>query len=246
MDFSDIDRENFVDQDFDYFDCVICSDIVIQPKMCNTCDHIFCGPCIAHWTASNKYCPFKCSGKEAMKVVELPNSVKKLYGNLKVICSREGCEEVLPLKDLCYHEMDCGAEKCSTQDCQKPAKYELGGSLVCGEKCTIVNLLKKEEVSDTLLFMLIDRFTKSISYKNKNQKKILCSSVPFWSRKYVANKIKLKKNLLGAKNISRERGFKTLISSMVNFISNLRGSIKEFTTLRLKLHPGPRFQNTAK
>lgn len=217
MELGGINKENFVDQNFDYFDCIICSDVTIRPKMCQKCDHIFCGPCIQEWIKTNNFCPFRCNGKEDMKCVELPNSVKKLYGHLKVKCSRKTCDEEVYLKDLYLHEMDCGQERCISPGCEKAVRYTIGEINACGEKCLIYNLMKfdqKLKDDPEILFDLIRRFTKNARYQKIN-KAALCFSIPYWDIENVADELKVSSNRLKVQNNSTKKGFRTSISNIV-------------------------------
>lgn len=146
MNFIGLSSERFVDKDTEFFCCVICSDIVINPKMCSTCNHIFCSKCIDGWLNTNKYCPFKCSDKENMIFVPLPKSVKKMYENLRVRCFKENCKQIMPLKDLFKHENNCGTFKCENYSkCGKDAPLKIFEKRVCSEKCYIYVKLKAKE-----------------------------------------------------------------------------------------------------
>jgi len=165
MDRIGLSSDRFVDEDVDHFLCIICSDMVLNPKMCQKCQHIFCSKCIDEWVKSNKFCPFKCSNKEEMKFIKLPCSVAKMYESLLVTCSKAECQAIIALKDLFHHENSCGAMKCLNHEkCQKDAPLLILDKRVCSEKCYIAMSFKNgEEIEDQILYKLIRNFIERIN-----------------------------------------------------------------------------------
>lgn len=216
MDLRGIDKSNFVHPDFEYFDCIICSDVAVKPKMCAKCEHIFCSRCIKEWMSSNTFCPFKCQGKAAMTTKSLPSSVKNLYGKLRIHCPRAGCWEEMALKDLLFHEMDCGVERCSVTGCKRPVRYNICGMNICGEKCAIYTLIRVNgTVAPELLFGLLDRFTKNARYQSNN-KANFCYSIPCWERSNLAEGLELADTGHRIENKSGTKEFKSVVGSMVS------------------------------
>ena len=184
MELMGLTSDRFVDQDVEFFTCIICSDVVINPKMCDTCNHIFCGACIDEWLKTNKYCPFRCSDdRKEMEFMPMPKSIKNMYGNLKVRCSKEGCGAIVPLKDLFKHENSCGAVKCSNHGmCGKDGHLLIGDKRVSSEKCYIYQKLKNgEKIPDNLLYQLIQNFAERASTENRRIRTFHC----FWNEKKV-------------------------------------------------------------
>lgn len=165
MNFIGLSVDRFVDENTDYFCCIICSDIVINPKMCSICNHIFCTKCIDEWYKTKKYCPFKCSVKGQVLLTQIPNSVKAIYDNLKIKCSKENCDAIVPLSELFHHENTCGTHNCENHEkCGKTAPLMLIDERVCSEKCYIYTKLKKgEEISDEKIFQLMQNFSENFN-----------------------------------------------------------------------------------
>ena len=217
MELRGIDKSVFVNQDTDYFDCIICSDVAIKPKMCGKCEHIFCGPCIKQWVSTNHYCPFKCQDKENMVIKDLPKSVKNVYGNLTIKCTKEECGKEMPLKDLAYHEMVCGIGKCNTHGCENPIRYNFYGKDVCGEKCAIYYILKNRgSISKDLLHTLLSRFTKKVRFATNNRS-ALCLSIPSWDLSKLPQDMNVIEEGNRIESTSSKKGFKTIVSPIVRF-----------------------------
>lgn len=50
-----IDKAHLVSKTVaDLFDCTICRELVLVPKMCKNCQQIFCKGCITGWLEANK------------------------------------------------------------------------------------------------------------------------------------------------------------------------------------------------
>lgn len=182
MNYIGLSADRFRDEDIEFFSCIICSDIVINPKMCSTCNHIFCKKCIDEWLKTNKFCPFKCSEKEDMIFAKIPESIKTMYENLKIKCSKTGCSEILPLKDLFKHENNCGSFKCENfKKCGKGAPILIIDKRVCSEKCYIYLKVKnKEEVDKETLFSLIQNFSENLVYDIGAIRSFYC----YWRRDF--------------------------------------------------------------
>ena len=63
-----IDLERLINKDYltplgDFYQCSICSKIMINPTDCESCGHSFCHECI-----SKSNCPFGCKEKNFWKV----------------------------------------------------------------------------------------------------------------------------------------------------------------------------------
>lgn len=178
MNYIGFSSENFVDKDTEFFCCIICSDIVVNPKMCAICNHIFCAKCIEEWHSTNKFCPFKCKDREEMQFIPIPKSVQTMYDNLKVTCSKINCGKIVPLKDLFKHENNCGNYNCENfEKCGKSAPLKILDERVCSEKCYIYLKLKKgEDIENERLFQLLQNFSENLSYDVGTIRSFYC----FW------------------------------------------------------------------
>lgn len=151
--------------------------------MCKQCQHIFCTGCIDEWIKTNKFCPFKCEGKNDMQFIKLPNAVTRMYENLLVSCSKPNCEEIIPLKDLFQHENCCGVQKCENYEkCQNYAPLLILDKRVCSEKCYIHESLKNgEKIEDKILYNLVKNFIENISNDIGRIRTFHC----FWEDKHL-------------------------------------------------------------
>lgn len=137
-----VPKERFFNLEDDYFDCVICQQVVINPKMCGLCNNVFCKSCINEWQKKKPNCPFKCNSNGPVQIGDLPASIMNLYNDLDVKCSRDECDEVVKLKDLMTHEMNCGISKCfNNEKCGNTAPFTIKDKPVCSETCYIIQVL---------------------------------------------------------------------------------------------------------
>ena len=108
---SGLDKERFVNLNFDNFDCLICCEIVVDPLECEICGKLFCKICIGDWIRKNPAvrCPNRCAS-QIMPIKSM--ALKKLYNNLDIRCSNPKCNKVVKLFDLYSHEELCLKVKC--------------------------------------------------------------------------------------------------------------------------------------
>ena len=64
--------------------CEICYGIVVKPKICETCETLFCENCINNWKKKNNTCPKRCSN---FIIKDAPKVIKKLLDKLKILCT---------------------------------------------------------------------------------------------------------------------------------------------------------------
>ena len=68
-----LDIANLVEEDkkmrerAEFFVCLICAMVVLNPSECSGCQSLYCADCIALWREKNNYCPKKCQGNEAVE-----------------------------------------------------------------------------------------------------------------------------------------------------------------------------------
>jgi hypothetical protein len=167
-----IPHDRFHNLQDDYFDCVICQQVVINPKMCMTCSNVFCKSCILEWQKKSTKCPFKCNASGVMTMGDVPISIINLYEDLEVTCGREDCGEVLKLRDLMNHEMNCGVAKCfNFTKCGNNAPYTIKDKPVCSEACYIVQTLTQNtDISDEELHGMLENFVQKVkTYGDSSQ-----------------------------------------------------------------------------
>jgi len=160
-----ITKDRFVNLDNERFDCVICQQVVINPKICRTCHNLFCKACIMEWQKKKPNCPFKCNNNAQIQIGDLPVSVKNLYDDLEVQCGRNECNAIIKLKDLMSHEMNCGISKCfNFEKCGNTAPYTINDMPVCSEACYIVQILKeRSDISDNELLNHLEKFVEKVN-----------------------------------------------------------------------------------
>eukprot|EP00352_Strombidinopsis_acuminata_P002373 CAMPEP_0176384156 /NCGR_PEP_ID=MMETSP0126-20121128/34092_1 /TAXON_ID=141414 ORGANISM="Strombidinopsis acuminatum, Strain SPMC142" /NCGR_SAMPLE_ID=MMETSP0126 /ASSEMBLY_ACC=CAM_ASM_000229 /LENGTH=135 /DNA_ID=CAMNT_0017749683 /DNA_START=16 /DNA_END=423 /DNA_ORIENTATION=+ len=98
-----IAAENLIDPDNgeidNYFICVICTNVVDEPKECDSCERWYCSKCIDKWTQKNNSCPnCKVDWKEAKRVSRF--AYKKLEG---LIFACDSCEKHFKYAELKNH-----------------------------------------------------------------------------------------------------------------------------------------------
>lgn len=163
-----ISKDRFHNLEDDYFDCVICQQVVINPKICVFCNNLFCKFCITEWKKKKPFCPFKCNTSSEMEIGDIPASIKNLYQSLSVKCSREDCKEVVSLQELVKHEMNCGIAKCfNYAKCGNIAPYTIMDKSVCSEACYIINILAENDyqLSDAELLDHLEKFIEKVHTK---------------------------------------------------------------------------------
>ena len=68
----------------DEITCEICYGLVIKPKICESCETVFCENCINNWKNKNNSCPKRCS---KFIIKDAPKIMKKLLDKLIIKCS---------------------------------------------------------------------------------------------------------------------------------------------------------------
>lgn len=99
---SGLEKQRFVGLGFDEFDCLICSEVALDPMECDFCGKIFCKICISDWISKNPVakCPNRCTSQ----ITPIRSkALLKVYKNLDVKCSNPKCDEILKLGDLDAH-----------------------------------------------------------------------------------------------------------------------------------------------
>jgi len=87
----------------EHFICIICSNLLKFPLMCNKCMIPFCADCIKTWKNSNKFCPNSCLITDTT-ITEVRGCAKKFLDELKLKC-KYGCE--ISLTEYDAHVISC-------------------------------------------------------------------------------------------------------------------------------------------
>ena len=102
--------------------CIICTNVIKDPVMCQRNEHLFCRACITIHLMYSPTCP-TCMEPLTVETLRQPSrTVMNLLSELKIRCEfyKRGCGKVVQLGDLERHVADCGfaPEVCSNEGCQ--------------------------------------------------------------------------------------------------------------------------------
>ncbi|CAN0078428.1 unnamed protein product, partial [Heterosigma akashiwo] len=128
-----MDTEDFLEEPNENFICIVCHNVMIDPRACNE-GHQFCLVCITEWLGRSSTCPARCSlGGLELHELTKNRAVANLIDKLQIRChqKREGCDWVGSVEDRRIHtmneclftEVECKWEGCGT----KIQRLELAG-----------------------------------------------------------------------------------------------------------------------
>ncbi|CAM9214490.1 unnamed protein product, partial [Heterosigma akashiwo] len=116
-----MDTEDFLEKPNINFICLICQNVLIDPRACNE-GHQFCLVCITEWLGRSSTCPARCNSPH-LQLREMTNNraIANLIDGLSVRCQMERCNWVgsvagrkKHLKDDCpFTEVECKWEGCT-------------------------------------------------------------------------------------------------------------------------------------
>lgn len=97
--------------------CSICLEIVRSPKLCKTCQNLFCNECLTQQLSKSKFCPNRCIFKDQ----EVNLIFKKLLFKIELKCyyCKNGCNETILYENFDKHVENCiwGNYKCMSPGC---------------------------------------------------------------------------------------------------------------------------------
>ena len=102
--------------------CIICTNVIKDPVMCQRNEHLFCRACITVHLMYSQTCP-TCMEPLTVETLGQPSrTVMNLLSELKIRCEffDRGCGKFVQLEDLERHVADCGFAPavCSNEGCQ--------------------------------------------------------------------------------------------------------------------------------
>ena len=102
--------------------CIICTNVIKDPVMCQRNEHLFCRACIIIHLMYSSTCP-TCMEPLTVETLRQPSrTVMNLLSELKIRCEffDRGCGKFVQLEDLERHVADCGFAPavCSNEGCQ--------------------------------------------------------------------------------------------------------------------------------
>ena len=90
--------------------CSICTELVEDPAMLKTCEHMFCRECIKGW---NKFCKTDLTCPDCRQPfvncdISNPNRILlNLMGDIRLNCANQGCDVVINYRDYTVHSLSC-------------------------------------------------------------------------------------------------------------------------------------------
>ena len=116
------------------FECVICREFVLDPRVCFRCKKLFCSPCITEWLEKNERCPFKCSA-ERMDLTDVSDEQLERYVLIQLKCTKR-CGEFVSLIEYKDHLATCDLSDCPNHaNCNRKACYFYKGAAYCSYLC---------------------------------------------------------------------------------------------------------------
>ena len=101
--------------------CIICTNVIKDPVMCQRNEHLFCRACITIHLMYSNTCP-TCMEPLTVETLRQARTVMNLLSELKIRCEfyKRGCGKFVLLGDLERHVADCGFAPavCSNEGCQ--------------------------------------------------------------------------------------------------------------------------------
>ena len=101
--------------------CIICTNVIKDPVMCQRNEHLFCRACITIHLMHSSTCP-TCIEPLTVETLRQARTAMNLLSELKIRCEffDRGCGKFVQLGDLERHVADCGFAPavCSNEGCQ--------------------------------------------------------------------------------------------------------------------------------
>ena len=101
--------------------CIICTNVIKDPVMCQRNEHLFCRACITRHLMNFHTCP-TCMEPLTVETLRQARTAMNLLSELKIRCEffDRGCGKFVQLEDLERHVADCGFAPavCSNEGCQ--------------------------------------------------------------------------------------------------------------------------------
>ncbi|CAG2101572.1 unnamed protein product, partial [Medioppia subpectinata] len=124
-------RNRFPDlsaEDRDEYTCSICREILDSPVTTTCCLQAFCEDCITEWLQTNTTCPYDRNPLTTDGLSQAPRILVNTLGRFMICCDYwdVGCREMVPLKELSQHRVDCGYKnlKCTKCQCVRIGRHD--------------------------------------------------------------------------------------------------------------------------
>ena len=163
MAFAGYDPERFIGKDYESFECLICSNVAIEPFECSGCGKLYCKQCITSWgqKANASKCPNRCASSTIAPIKS--KALLRLYNNLDIKCSNAKCGKVVKVIDLAKHESTCLMPKCWNYEiCEKGQNNSLKAiKPSCSETCATLCQLQQQHGNKKAMWEIIRNFVKA-------------------------------------------------------------------------------------
>jgi len=176
------------------FSCIICQDVLKEPKMIDKCEHIFCSTCILEWISCKGICPVDRQTISVQQLREPIRSFRSLLGQLEISCdfATFGCNEYVKLDDLERHVANCSYNRDDLIQVE----------CLCGQSITKNELETHQQNCVTYVRREIERtktsintLKKSLAQTNIRAKKTVFEEWNECNRQYVVVKCEMKANV---------------------------------------------------
>ena len=151
-------EQNYIDEDLiinkEYYEhvkeqlcCPICTCLLNDPRMCESCEIAYCRECINTWFQKKTECPNRCKSGKKSSIKPISKSITRVIDGLKLKC-KYGCE--VPLLSFNSHSKSCelAHKQVLCFNCNRIANYSELKIKSEDElnflKNTIINLEQKE------------------------------------------------------------------------------------------------------
>lgn len=77
--------------------------------MINTCEHVFCRPCLMEWLKVRRQCPMDRAPLNTLQLKPVPRIVRSMLGSLNMTCEygRHGCQALIKVDSYPEHSRNC-------------------------------------------------------------------------------------------------------------------------------------------
>lgn len=103
-----------------HFICSICTELVENPVMLKTCEHLFCGECITEWRRvceTGSKCP-DCRRSFVNSDIVDPNRILlNLIGDIQLCCGNRGCDLIVNYSNYSGHSSSCDKAMIQCKEC---------------------------------------------------------------------------------------------------------------------------------
>jgi hypothetical protein len=109
-----------------WFSCLICFQLVYNPKICDKCGSIYCFDCIQKWIRDNPNgynCTLKCKNSTLRNISTIE---KKSIDRINLKCKHKGCGQFINYTDYVSHFENCKFRlyHCNNKHCKKEGFFD--------------------------------------------------------------------------------------------------------------------------